>query len=165
MSSSTQRIDVRKVTGRRELHFRTLEEIATEVRRLAAMPAARSLGNWSPGQICQHLAKSLDLSVDGSAQKMPWILTKVFRLIRSRILNGPMKPGIQLPATFQSEFGPDDTVSDKIGFDQLLTAIERLKRDPHRSPSPAFGALTVDEWTKLHCRHAEMHLSFIVPGT
>ncbi len=28
---------------------------------------------------------------------------------------------------------------------------------------PAFGKMNHDEWTKLHLRHSEMHLSFAVP--
>jgi hypothetical protein len=36
-----------------------------------------------------------------------------------------------------------------------------LKTEPRRKPSPLFGELTIDEWNQLHCRHAELHLSFI----
>jgi hypothetical protein len=36
-----------------------------------------------------------------------------------------------------------------------------LKTEPQRHPSPFFGTLTNEEWDALHCRHAELHLSFI----
>ena len=28
-------------------------------------------------------------------------------------------------------------------------------------PSPVFGPMTHEEWEQLHCRHAELHFSFI----
>ncbi len=28
---------------------------------------------------------------------------------------------------------------------------------------PVFGAMNVEQWNQFHLRHAEMHLSFIVP--
>ena len=37
--------------------------------------------------------------------------------------------------------------------------MQRLKTESNRSSPPAFGALTADEWEKVHCRHSELHLS------
>jgi hypothetical protein len=30
-------------------------------------------------------------------------------------------------------------------------------------PNPVFGAMTPEDWKRLHLRHAELHLSFVVP--
>ena len=42
-------------------------------------------------------------------------------------------------------------------------AMQRLQTETRRMPHPAFGPLTADEWERLHCRHSELHLSFLVP--
>ena len=39
-----------------------------------------------------------------------------------------------------------------------------VQGESKRSRSPFLGELTNEEWTKLQCRHAELHLSFLVPA-
>jgi hypothetical protein len=38
-----------------------------------------------------------------------------------------------------------------------------MKAEPQRFPSPFLGELTREQWDQLHCRHCELHLSFILP--
>ncbi len=45
----------------------------------------------------------------------------------------------------------------------LRQAIHRLQTEEKRAPNPVLGKLTREEWDRLHCRHAELHLSFLVP--
>ena len=43
--------------GHRELHFKSLEDILADVDRLASSREIRTLGNWSAGQIFEHVAR------------------------------------------------------------------------------------------------------------
>ena len=70
-----------------------------------------------------------------------------------------------MPAAMEPDFMPPDEVSIGDGVAALRSAIERFKsaNDSELQPSMAFGKMTRDEYNQLHMRHAEMHLSFIVP--
>ncbi|MEX2545983.1 MAG: DUF1569 domain-containing protein, partial [Phycisphaeraceae bacterium] len=59
---------------------------------------------------------------------------------------------------------PPPEVSTEEGLARLRVAAERLNREPARAPSPLLGQLSRREWDQLHCRHAELHLGFVVPG-
>jgi len=48
-------------------------------------------------------------------------------------------------------------------FDDLRQSVARTKSERMEAAHPAFGKMNHDEWTKLHLRHAEMHLSFAIP--
>jgi hypothetical protein len=45
----------------------------------------------------------------------------------------------------------------------IRAAIGRMKTESTRFPSPFLGELTRDQWDQLHCRHCELHLSFLIP--
>jgi hypothetical protein len=49
------------------------------------------------------------------------------------------------------------------GLKGLREAFSRLKATDQRAEHVVFGPLTKEEWNRFHCRHAEMHLSFIIP--
>jgi hypothetical protein len=156
-------IDTGKVTGRRTLHFNSLEDISADVERLAASPKIKTLGNWSTGRTFEHLARNFNKSIDGFENPLPAPLRFVFRvLMKKRFLTQPMSAGFKLPAKALAELVPDET-SDETGLRDIRQAIKRLQTESKRSSFPVLGPLTVDEWTQLHCRHAELHLSFLVP--
>ena len=54
----------KQVQDRREVHYDSYEELRTDARQLASGEVSR-LGNWSLGQIFQHLANAYTGSVDG----------------------------------------------------------------------------------------------------
>ena len=58
-------IDTTKVTGRRTLHFNSLDEIAADVEMLTKAREIKTLGNWSAGQVVQHVATTMNKSIDG----------------------------------------------------------------------------------------------------
>ena len=156
-------INTKKVIGRRTLYFKNLDEIIEEAERLNAVEV-RSLGNWSYAQIMSHLAKTMDLSIDGTDFVPSWAVRFFGKRKKHYAIHAPMKPGIKLPDKLAQATAPDKkSMSMDEGFELLKGAIERLKNDPNRAAHPIFGELTRDEWDKLHQRHAELHLSFIVP--
>lgn len=155
-------VDTAKVTGRRDLHFDSVDEIVADAERMADGAHAQ-LGNWSLGEICQHLAQSLDSATDDN-QVVPSLL---FRLIgpfmKKRMISQTMTPGFRMTSKMQPVFMPKSDTSTDEGLSALKTAVERFKLAQLPARSPTFGKLSNAEWHQFHCRHAEMHLSFIVP--
>lgn len=156
-------VNTTKASGRRALRFTSLDDIAADVERLAQAPQVHVLGNWTAGQIVQHLAVVMHKSIDGFTERPPAVVRFLLALfLKRRMLTHPMSPGFNLPKRAAAEL-----VAPPVEFDEALQnirqALARLHAEEHREPHPAFGALTRDQWEQLHCRHSELHLSFIVP--
>jgi|ERR1051326_3118108 hypothetical protein len=160
---STATIDTTKVAGRRTLHFDSIDQILDEVETLAKCREIRTIGNWTPGQIFQHLANTITCSIDGFKRMLPapmrWLLRIFFK---KKFLNKPMPAGFKLSAK-QAEYLVPAPTSVEDGLRNLRTALHRFKTETKRSPSAFMGTLTDEEWVKIHCRHAELHLSFLQP--
>ena len=155
-------VQTAKVTGRRTLHFSSYQDVLDDVHALAEAPH-RKLGNWSLSDICQHLAKTMHMSIDGAQATFPWYLRMLGRLLKNRIINKPMSPGFKIPGAVSGLLTPvDEDVSTAVA--ELDEAVARIQGTSRRSPHPMFGRLTQEEWDKLHMRHCEMHLSFVVPA-
>jgi len=58
---------------------------------------------------------------------------------------------------------PEQSLDNEAALAMLRQAVHRLTHDTHRVPNVVFGELSLDEWDKLHLRHAEMHMSFLLP--
>lgn len=149
-----------QTADRRKLSYATLQEIIDDATRLTAADAPVT-GNWSKGQIFDHLARLMDYSLDGFSFKLPWF----FRILgkhyfKSRIMKNGMLSGIKLKGDSGKALLPD-AVDDQAGLEHLRNAIQRLISESQRFPSPFFGELSREEWDLLHRRHAELHMSFI----
>jgi len=160
-------INTKKVTDRREVRFESLAQLRADVERLREAAAAadgsiQSLGNWSLGQASQHLARFMVCSIDGF-DKAPFFLRPMGMMLQlfqgQKVLNQPPPPGFKIPSTLA--FFPDAEVDDAAGSAELLAVIDRLLSGTECvHPSPLLGKLSPEQWTKLHLRHAELHLSF-----
>jgi Protein of unknown function (DUF1569) len=158
-------IDTAKVIGRRQLHFDSLDDILADVEGLAKSKDMRTLGNWSAGQVLKHLAILMNKSIDGFVTRPPLVVRVIVRwFFKRRFLTKPMSAGFKLPAEAMAELGAPPTTNLDEGFQSIRHAIKRLKTEPTRAPSAVLGPLTADEWEQLHCRHCELHLSFLVPA-
>jgi Protein of unknown function (DUF1569) len=154
-------IDTSKVQGRRELHFETIEDILADVERLN-LGKVKTLGNWSGGQILKHLAIVMNDCIDGAAFRLAWPIRMLGRVMKKRILTKGMTPGFQLKRQAAGALVPP-ALSWEEGLNIFRTAVHRLQTESKRAPSPFLGEMTREEWNQLHCRHAELHLSFLVP--
>lgn len=47
-------------------------------------------------------------------------------------------------------------------FDERRAAVERMKRESHRSPSPILAPLSREEADRVHLTHSAMHMSFLI---
>lgn len=159
-------IDTAKVQGRRTLHFDTVDDIVVEVDRLAKAREIKTVGNWTPGQIFNHLALVMNGAIDGTNFKIPFPMNLVLPIFvffrKKKMLRDPMPAGFQLPkdAAQQVVSGP---ISLEEGLKNLQNALQRFKSEKKRTPSPVLGELTHDQWIQLQCRHCELHLSFLIP--
>ena len=154
-------VDTAKVAGRRTLKFTTLDDILTEVERLN-QGKVRAIGNWSPGQVLQHLTVPMTWCLDGAKVTAPWYIRVVGWFMKNRFLVNPMPPGFALPKA-TAEYLVPGTTSWQEGLQAIRAAIARLKAEAQRHPSPFLGVLTREQWDQLHCRHSELHLSFLIP--
>ncbi len=152
-------VSTKEVTGRRELHFDSYDQVLDDVHRLAE-GGYRQLGNWSLGEICQHLAKSIDMAIDGSDAQFPWLLRKIAPLMKNRFLSRPIPSGYKIPPGANVE---PDSAETAAGVAAIEKAVARLRETGDRRAHPLFGTLTRDQWDQFQLRHCELHLSFLVP--
>jgi hypothetical protein len=150
-----------QVSGRRLLSFASLEAMLADAEQLVASPQTRMLGNWPLDRLLMHLTNAVNGSIDGIPEKGPWAMRVVGRLIKGRILRKGLSPEFNLPKNREQQFFPEGG-SPQQAVEKFRAAVERTKLERMTAAHPIFGTLTHEEWTQLHLRHAEMHLSFAV---
>ena len=156
----SQSINTKKVTGRREVHYETFDDVIRDAESLAAS-GHRALGNWSLGQNLMHLAAACHGMIDGLNFKLPAPMRFLFSaLMKKRFLTKPLPPGFKAPNDQGLQPGP---TSPEEGLAALREAVERVKKDKKRCMHPALGNISSDEWDQFQLRHCELHMSFIVP--
>ena len=150
-----------RVKDRRPLRFESLQGIVDDVLAIDG-DRVRTTGNWTAPQIVQHVAKLINFSIDGFPARASIGLRFLGRRIRRRALTKPWKPGLNFPRRF-SFLEPDDKITwdDAVTF--LRESVGRLQYEKMEAASPVLGPLSPDEWELVHCRHAEMHFSFMHP--
>jgi len=153
----------RDVKGRRVLSLKTIDDAIAEAERVAAADRegrARTLGNWTIGQIFGHLATWANYAFDGTPMAAPWFVRLIARAMKNRFLNKGIPAGGKIPRVPGGTFGTDVLSTDE-GLERFCKAFGRLKTETPTQPSAAFGHLTPEEHVKLNLRHAELHLSFV----
>lgn len=150
-----------KEVTRRTVKYTDLQQALEDAERLAAADAPTT-GNWSKGQIFEHLAIVLSTAVDGAASKAPFFSGLLGKfIVKPMILKGGMTPGFQLPKWAAGELiAPDDTPMDT-ALDHLRQSTERFLATDNPHPHPFFGPMSKQEWTTLMVHHAELHMGFI----
>lgn len=146
---------------RRTLRFHTYDDVRAEIDRLLASGYTRS-GKWSLGQMADHLAKVMEMSLDGYPMMMPFFVRWVIRWIAWKKVMGhvQMSRSVQAPKWLM----PPDAVEDQAGVARLTAALARLNANTGpMHPSPVFGKMSNDEWREVHLWHSEHHLSYLHP--
>lgn len=150
------------MSSRRTVHFSTLSEVIQDAEHLIGNH--HTVGQWSFGQICQHLAKAMVASIDGFGFKAPWFARWfIAPLVKNSLLIKPMRAGFKLPSKGKALL-PDDGISADEGLRQLKAAVDRLSHETPTAPHPFLGAMASEEVMQLQLRHCELHMSFVVPG-
>lgn len=121
-----------------------------------------TVGNWSLGQILNHVSGAMIGSVDGFPVKVPWVLrTLIGPVIKRRLLStGRMAEGIKLP----KKVLPKPELDARAEAEALRAAIAGFSAHPGPfADHPLFGPMRRDEWDLLHRIHCAHHLSFVLP--
>jgi hypothetical protein len=149
--------------SRRNLRYECLDEFHADVERVAR-GKFRTVGNWSYPQILEHLSRSMICSLDGFGFKAPWFVRVLLApLVKNSFLTKPMKAGFKLPKKLAGVLLPESDLSLPTALEHLRIAIRRCKNETPNADHPAFGKLASQEWNALYLRHAELHMSFVVP--
>ncbi len=152
-------IKTKKVQGRRTVRYESLDELLSDAQRLSEVEV-RTLGNWSQGQIYEHMARSLDSCIDGTDFSLPAPVRWLMRLvIKRKFLHVALPPGFKTTPSFD----PEETSAEQ-GLSSLEKAIARQKQESNRAPHPAFGNIGKEGWNDFNLRHSELHMSFLVNG-
>jgi uncharacterized protein DUF1569 len=165
MQAATGPVNTGRVVGRRNLRFNSVDEVLADVDRLVDAERAgrlKRLGNWSLGQTLGHLATWAEYAYTPAPLKTPWFVKAILRLMKRKYLYGSMHAGAKIPGVAGGTLGTAP-MSVEEALPRFRQAFERLKKEPPTAPSPAFGKLTHGEGVALNMRHAELHLSFLVP--
>ena len=156
-------VDTKTVRGRRELAFGSLDEVVADAERLVASPHTRTLGNWPLSQLLTHLATAINRSIDGIAFRAPLSVRIIGFFIKGRVMKKGLRPGFRLPREREAGAYPP-AASPQEALETLRAAVARTRTERITARHPVFGRLTHEEWVRFHLRHAELHLSFAVPG-
>jgi hypothetical protein len=144
---------------RRTVHFRDYDDVVSDARSLLTAGYERT-GQWGLGQICAHLATTMEMSLDGFPSLMPWPVRLVARwFVLGKVLRHQV---FRRRVTAPAYLAPPDAADDEAGLERLSAAIARLKgHSGAMQPSPVFGRLSPAEWRAVHLWHSEHHLSFL----
>jgi hypothetical protein len=162
MSTPAALIDTKRVQ-RRELRFRSLDDLEAELSRIESAErrgVLRTLGNWTPGQILGHLATWVGFTYEGNPLRPPWLIRMVLKGRKGRYLGEGLPAGVRIPKVPGGTLGTDPLPFDE-GLVRYRTRLEQLRRETPVRPNVIFGPLTHEEWIRLHLRHAELHLGFL----
>jgi hypothetical protein len=154
-------VNTAKVQGRRQVKYSSYAELLADADRVAAGPV-KTLGNWSAGQIFQHLANAYLGSLDGYEMKAPWYVRAGAWVLGRWLLSMRMPAGFKLPPDAARELVPPPTTTEE-GLAALKKAVARLQAEPQRARHPVFGNLSNADYDRLHLNHASMHMSFLIP--
>jgi hypothetical protein len=150
-------------TERRELHFENLDEAVAEAERLAA-GEVRTTGEHTLGQILEHLARTHDMATGKTAgPKLPFVMRLLMPLIKKKILNSPVRPGVKLPAKGEEFFWPQGDVDVNTALSHLRESVDNYNANGPLPVHPVFGKATREQIDRLNCGHCAMHLSFVHP--
>ena len=147
---------------RRNIQFSDFDQVAADVNELQAKGYQRC-GNWSLGQICDHLAIFMRGSLDGYSWKIPWVFRVTIGsfFLRRILRQKKMATGVKVPKVFL----PGEPTDDVASVESFLELVRRYQyHTGPMAPSPLSGKLSRQEWDQLHLIHAAHHLSFLRSG-
>lgn len=154
-------VDTKKAAGRRKVHYETYDDLLADASSLAES-AHHTVGNWSLGQILEHLARAFDMAVEESTMRVPWLLRCIVRtFLKSRFLKKTVPAGFKIPKG--ADVNPSPHTEAAAALEHLRQVVESIRAAPHLQEHPILGALSAEEWEQFNLRHAEMHMSFAVP--
>jgi hypothetical protein len=157
-----------KTANRREVRYLTIDDLLRDMDKVIASEKAGTLtrtGNWTPGQVFNHLATWIDYGYQGFPPKAhpPFFIRWLLMMKKKKMIRNGMPLGVKIPGIKDGTLGCENC-STEIGAAKLLASLARLKnREPVKFESPAFGPMSDDERIAFQLRHAETHMGFLHP--
>lgn len=149
-------------TEHRTLRFESIDAAMAEAERLAAAET-RTTGQFSLGQIFEHLARTFEVVLgERKMPPSPLPMRILSRLIRPLVLR-KAQTGFKLPSKAQNVLWPSEEVSVEDGLRHLREACEKFKTTDPLPRHVFFGNMTRAQHDALQCRHFEGHLGFVHP--
>ncbi len=153
-------VNTKTVQNRRELHYESFADVLNDANALAKS-GYKTVGNWSYGQILNHLATAMSATIDGFESRAAWPMRAMANLLfKKRFLTKTLPAGFQIPTKWKKLIPHEVSVEE--GLENLRTAIGRLQTETARASHP-FLDLTAEQSDLMQLRHAELHMSFVVP--
>ena len=156
-----------KTAPRRELSFHCTGCLKEELARVEAAHAAGTLthtGNWTAGENLDHIALVWEFAFDGppAGARVPFLIRLAGPLMKRWFTTGKTLPaGFKIPQS-AAYMEPRQGVAFDVALARLRRVLDRLDRGERMEQrSPAFGAMSHDEWLRLHLGHAQLHLGFL----
>ncbi len=157
-----------KAVERRDISYSSVAEILTDLDAIEAAHNAGTLstaGNWSPGQVFEHIAIVVDGSLDGSPWNAPMPMRVMAKLLfkkKALYSDDKMPSGFKLPKS-AAYLVPDESTTFEAGIEHLRKGLNRVQTggEHFNKPSPVFGKMSHEEWTTIHRKHSALHLSFL----
>ncbi|BAM02753.1 DUF1569 domain-containing protein [Phycisphaera mikurensis] len=148
---------------RRNLHFQKLDDLVADARAVALHPH-ETTGNWNASQILLHVAALIGVANRGTDVRLPLPVRLVGKALRAfGIHRREIRAGIKAPPALMAENDANACVPVEEAVATLEREVAEAQAKPMSHPSPLFGKLSHDDWVALHCRHAELHFSFLQP--
>jgi hypothetical protein len=163
----TDPINTKSVQIRR-LRFNSIAEVQAEADRIAAAEKSgklKQLGNWSSGQIFNHLASWASFPYDGypkELRKPPLFIRIMLSFKKKAFLHDKMPQGVRIPGLQHGTVATEVVAIDE-AHAKLKAALKRLDERAPETPNPVFGPLPHDDWKRINMRHAELHMGFLQP--
>jgi hypothetical protein len=143
---------------RRDLTFTSLDDVMPDVERLLA--GHKTVGRWTLGQICNHLATAIGLTLDVPARATEPTREKDIAR-RQFFRHGRFPEGMEAPIPI---LVPQSELDANTEAELLRKVIIRFTLFTGPFPAhPRLGALTREEWIRFHCMHCAHHLGFVRP--
>lgn len=154
-----------KQAAHRNLRFASIDDAIAEVDRILASEAAgrlRRTGNWTAGQIFGHLATWIEFGYVGYPMRVSWFGRLMARLMRGSFVRRGLPKGFRISGAPAGTYGVED-MSAAEGARRFKALLERLRNEPAKFPSPAFGPMPRESEIGLALRHAELHMGYLHP--
>ena len=134
---------------RRKPNFRTLDDIIADVEHLHQAGYGQQ-GNWTLGQVCNHLAGAVDMTLGAGLRIVPRWLQRgfVFVFLRLSFLG---KLGNLFRLRIPTSLPQKKPVDSDVGIQRLRQSFDH------------FREANANHLLEFHLWHCQHHLSFLIP--
>lgn len=140
----------------RKIRFRKLKEVEVEVQSLLES-GYRQGGEWSLGEICDHLSKSLRAARVGISTYIPSFMQ--YGMYSFAGTMAQVTRGMQVPTLIP----PTEEISDQKGVNKLVKELKKYRKQRKRAGRMFLGSTAAKRGRKFQLWHCGHHLSFLEP--